>query len=763
MKKISNFLLIMVLALALVACGSKAVPDAVISGADDITVYVSENSDDFDAMEGVTASDEEDGNITSSITVSGSVDTSVIAEYTLVYKVTGSNGKEVSVTRVVSVVAVPTTASFTLTETETTIQLDESINLMDGVSATDSVSGDLTSTISYTSEPEFTNAVPGVYLITYVVTGSDGLEAEAKRRIIVAAPVVSASITVNPDYMEIEKDAAFDPMTGVTANDETSGDLTANIVVDGSVDTGMPGTYYLVYTVVGSDTETAYGNRTVVVLGVPNTATFSGVSNVIIAAGTAFNPLEGVSATDTVTGDLTASISIEGAVNTNVAGTYIVTYTVTGSDGNDTVKHRTITVTQPVGEPTIIRIMHGAPYEVDPFDPAYSGDKQEERQAQELYVESVLNVDIRYVAYPAEAAWGPSRVSSIINWSTADNHRAEIYWVTSDWLSQLSNAGAISPIEPYLETYGQDIDPNYIEIGTFQDQAFGFMPGILTVETGLYYNADLVADLGVANPTQMYLDGNWTWSSFETWATSVQTALAPNGEGWYALGGNLAEWAEQMVPLNGGSLINSRTNTVAFAQQAALDTYAYLSGLWTAGLYEPNGTYDSGSTDWQTGKVATHPGQLWFMNADNRWGTLPFELGWVPFPVSDSYNGDYRSPLSGVALYALASNMGAEKEALVFQAWNALQQSQNPVEITPYEAFELTLIQRFDQEIYVEAYMTVYNNVYLELIGALGIGRFSVGSWNTEIAAGIKDGSYRTRVSAIKPAYDTALDAYLGE
>lgn len=764
MKKAFSFLLIMVLVLTVVACGKKdVVPDAKITGAEDITVYISTDSNAFDPLNGVTATDEVDGDITSKIKVSGTVDTSLLDTYTVIYKVTGSNGKEVSVTREVTVAEVPKTASITKPEGDLTIELNEAIDLMDGITALDEVDGDITSSITYTSLPEFTNAVPGIYLITYVVTGSDDLEATINRRIIVAAPVVKASITVTPDYIEVDKDSTFDPMSGVTATDEDTGDLTANVVVDGTVDTAIAGSYYLVYTVVGSDSETAYANRTVVVLGIANTASISGVSNVLISKDVAFNVMDGVSATDTVDGDLTSSIVVTGSVDISIAGNYILTYKVTGSDGNEVVKSRTITVTESVGEPTVIRIMHGAPYEVDPFHEAFTGDKQEERQAQELFVENMLNVDIRYVPFPAEAAWGPGRVSSIIGWSTTDNHQAEIYWIQTDWLGQLVNAGAIAPIETYLDTYGQDLDDSYIEVGSFQKTAYGFMPGVLTVDTGLYYNAELVQELGVANPTQMYLDGDWNWSALETWATSVQTALTPEGEGWYALGGNIAAWAEQMVPLNGGSLINSRTNTVAFHQQAALDTYEYLSGLWDAGLYEPLGTYDQGTLDWQTGKVAMHPGQLWFINADNRWGTIPFELGWVPFPMNDDYTGGYKSPLSGVAIYGLASNMEAEKEALVFQAWNALQQSQEENPLTPYEGFELVLAQRFDKEIYVEAYMQVYDKVYLDLIGGLGISQWTVGSWNVEIAAGIKDKSFRTRVNSIKATYTAALNDYLGK
>lgn len=49
--------------------------------------------DAFDPMSGVTASDLNDGNLTSSIVVTGSVDTSKAGEYTLTYKVTNKAGK----------------------------------------------------------------------------------------------------------------------------------------------------------------------------------------------------------------------------------------------------------------------------------------------------------------------------------------------------------------------------------------------------------------------------------------------------------------------------------------------------------------------------------------------------------------------------------------------------------------------------------------------------------------------------------------------
>lgn len=59
--------------------------------------------DAFDPMSGVTASDLNDGNLTSSIVVDGSVDTSKAGEYTLTYKVTNTAGKTTEVTCKVTV------------------------------------------------------------------------------------------------------------------------------------------------------------------------------------------------------------------------------------------------------------------------------------------------------------------------------------------------------------------------------------------------------------------------------------------------------------------------------------------------------------------------------------------------------------------------------------------------------------------------------------------------------------------------------------
>lgn len=496
-----------------------------------------------------------------------------------------------------------------------------------------------------------------------------------------------------------------------------------------------------------------------------NTAVITGATDKTITVGDSFDPRAGVTAKDTATNeDLTAKITITGAVNTNVANVYELTYKVVGSDTKTTTAIRKITVKAgdgPQVPATEIVIMHGNPSEIDPFHKDYSGKQQKERQDQQRLVESQLNVKVVYKAYPSNAPWGPDRVNAIIQASVSGTPLADIYWTTSDWTQQLANGNAIVPVNKYLDKgIGENITEEAKIIGTYNDQLYAFMTGKPTVDVGLYYNMDLIEDLGIANPTEMFLAGNWTWSKFETWAETAQAALASKGDGYSALGGVPGVWAQNMVPLNGGALINTQAGRVAFHQQPALDTYDFLSRLYVdKGLFEQNGSYDSGSAAWTSGNVLIHPGSFWFLNADNRWKGLNFQLGFVPYPANDTYKGDYVSRVSGLAVFNIAAGLSATKEELAFKVWNELQLWQTDEEFK--DEFELTLISRLNDEASVEAYLSIYDKTQLDLLNSLGISQYGSTGWMAKINTGIKTKSSRTAVDEIRPIYEAALEAYL--
>lgn len=73
----------------------------VIKGAEDKVIRI---GDAFDAREGVTAYDNEDGDLTNKIVVTGKVQTNTVGRYTLIYTVTDSSKNMAKVTRVVEVI-----------------------------------------------------------------------------------------------------------------------------------------------------------------------------------------------------------------------------------------------------------------------------------------------------------------------------------------------------------------------------------------------------------------------------------------------------------------------------------------------------------------------------------------------------------------------------------------------------------------------------------------------------------------------------------
>lgn len=73
----------------------------VIKGAEDKVIHL---GDSFNAREGVTAYDNEDGDLTNKIVVTGKVQTNTVGRYTLTYTVTDSSKNMAKVTRVVEVI-----------------------------------------------------------------------------------------------------------------------------------------------------------------------------------------------------------------------------------------------------------------------------------------------------------------------------------------------------------------------------------------------------------------------------------------------------------------------------------------------------------------------------------------------------------------------------------------------------------------------------------------------------------------------------------
>jgi len=166
----------------------------------------------------------------------------------------------------------------------------------------------------------------------------------------------------DPDVTILLGEPYTDP--GATASDTEDGDITDQIQVAGTVTVDVVGTYVITYNVTDSDGNAAQQvTRTVTVVEAGDNnpeISLLGEAEVTLQTGDAFTD-PGATASDIEDGDITNDIVVTGSVNTSESGVYVLTYSITDSDGNTVSVTRTITV-QPSEEEVL------ANYVVDNWD-----------------------------------------------------------------------------------------------------------------------------------------------------------------------------------------------------------------------------------------------------------------------------------------------------------------------------------------------------------------------------------------------------------
>ena len=133
---------------------------------------------------------------------------------------------------------------------------------------------------------------------------------------------------------------------GAAGHDARDGNLTASITVSGTVDMNTTGTYVLTYSVADAAGNEANASRTVTVVDTTNPVlTLLGDANMSQAKDSAWvDP--GATASDSLDGNLTSSITITGTVDVNTTGVYTLTYSVSDGASNEANATRTVNVGQ---------------------------------------------------------------------------------------------------------------------------------------------------------------------------------------------------------------------------------------------------------------------------------------------------------------------------------------------------------------------------------------------------------------------------------
>lgn len=248
---------------------------------DQTPVCLLESVQEYDFLNGVTANDIEDGNLTGSIVITGNtVRLGFVGSYTVTYSVEDSGGLVAGGTRIINVAkncagggGDNTAPKLIINPSVRCIQTDaSSYNFFGGVTATDAEQGDLTSTITYTVNPDpIIFGVDGVYEITYTVIDREGLSATGTRTLYIkencggdgeenTAPKIVVNVSQTCYLTSLTK-PEFDFLEGVVASDVEDGVLIPTYTHD--IIFGTPGFYTINYSVTDSDGATATASRSI--------------------------------------------------------------------------------------------------------------------------------------------------------------------------------------------------------------------------------------------------------------------------------------------------------------------------------------------------------------------------------------------------------------------------------------------------------------------------------------------------------------------
>lgn len=300
----------------------------VIALTGDTALTVAHGSTYSDA--GASATDNLDSNVT--VSTVGTVDINTIGSYTLTYSATDAAGNAATaVTRTVNVTD-QTPPVITLIGAVAQTGAHASPAFVDqGASANDAVDGNVTVTTSGTVN---TNAV-GTYTLTYNATDAAGNTATPVTRTINITDQAAPVLTLTGLAVDTIAHGTTYTDQGATAADAVDGSLDTNVQVAGVVDANTVGTYTLTYSV--SD---AAGNAAALLTRTVNVTdqtapviTLTGPATEDILINTTYQD-PGATATDAVDGTPTVTSDSSTALDTSIAGTYTVTYSVTDAGGN---------------------------------------------------------------------------------------------------------------------------------------------------------------------------------------------------------------------------------------------------------------------------------------------------------------------------------------------------------------------------------------------------------------------------------------------
>lgn len=296
----------------------------------------------------------------------------------------------------------------------------------------------------------------------------------------------------------------------------------------------------------------------------------------------------------------------------------------------------------------------------NPYSDSYSGSNKQDAKSNMSKVESSYNIIIEYVdgndLFNLDNSYNKEGYKKIIENSTneilADIYAFEMNSVyvplLEDYIYELydlrSYEGLFNGLKQYdINTEIPSITP-YEQEQMFNDilshfgNVYGYATKSILPDYFMYYNVNLVKDLGLEDPAELWLKGKWTKSKFDEYVTLAGNKLESFDSINYVLDMNYADAILGFVSSSGSQLIKQIPPLIYISQDNVLNLLDEMKGCLDNNLYSNRSSVDNVSEYFMMGKSLFHDGKLEYLKNGDYFNPsrMTFTIGVVPYPLNDS-------------------------------------------------------------------------------------------------------------------------------
>jgi len=199
-------------------------------------------------------------------------------------------------------------------------------------------------------------------------------------------------------------------------------------------------------------------------------------------------------------------------------------------------------------------------------------------------------------------------------------------------------------INGQLQKFGDYYDPNTFKAlrpsPLLLGEQYGFQAYDPTDASGIFFNRDIIEQLGLKSPHEYVREGNWTWDTFTELAKAATRDTNNDGVNDYW---GLAGWAHDFsifaVASNGSKIVFEEEAREGLSDPRTMAAYDWMRQLyfddkvWYA-IDTPANYSERENNPFTQGNILFTAGWLWMQDSFNE-----VNLGFVPFPIGPSGSG----------------------------------------------------------------------------------------------------------------------------